>query len=282
LENTPDWLFNSGRALVLLPPKNLRTPARVGAEVWEGGQYDRLLARAQRLRGSIYLEDGAITRADLTADGRHATEADYRAWHVLCVDSGDQVRGCARYLPHDPRAPFSSLVTSNSALAQDAEWGGRLRTAIEIEMAKASEKGVAYAELGGWAMDRSVRCTGDALRIALGMYALSRRLGGCIGITTATVRHRSADTLQKIGGSMLTCQGTPLPQYFDPQYSCQMAILRFQSDQASPRFESWIDCLEVQLRTTPVVYSCPVRPRRLVVPAPFERMMETRAAAVAA
>jgi len=53
-----------------------------------------MLARLQRLRGSVYLEDGAITEADLTPDGRHLSPVDERAWHVLAVEAGGQVRGC--------------------------------------------------------------------------------------------------------------------------------------------------------------------------------------------
>ena len=50
-----------------------------------------------------------------------------------------------------------------------------------------------------------------------------------------------------------------------------MAILRFQSDQANRRFESWIQCLEVQLRTAPVLYATEntaARPRERYATAP--------------
>lgn len=220
-----------------------------------------MLSRVQRLRGEVYLEDGALSQADLSPDGRHLSRFDEDAWHVLAVESGNRVRGCARYLPHHPNAPFSSLSVMNSALADDPQWGFTLRRAVAAERQAAARLGVAYAEVGGWAMDQSYRCTGDALRIALALYSLSRMLGGCIGLTTATLRHRSAATLQKIGGTILECDGQALPYYYDPQYRCDMAILRFQSDQVEPRFESWIGSLDVQLRSAPVLYFCASTPQ---------------------
>ena len=252
--NVPGWLISSSRALVILAPRWATVSERVGSDIHAPDQYDLLLARLQRLRGAVYLEDGAITGADLTPDGRHVSAIDERAWHVLAIEAGGHVRGCACYLSHRPSVVFSDLVVRNSALARDPEWGDRFRLAVEAEVAEARARGLAYAEVGGWAIDRSMRAGTEALRIALGTYALSRKLGGCIGITTATVRHRSAATLEKIGGSVLSCHGARMPFYYDPQYQCEMGVLRFESDQANPRFESWIDCLEIQLRTAPVVY----------------------------
>jgi hypothetical protein len=236
-----------------------------------------MLARLQRLRGSVYLEDGAITEADLTPDGRHLSPVDERAWHVLAVEAGGHVRGCARYLAHDPDVSFTDLVIRNSALAQNLDWRGKLRRAVEADVALARARGLAYVEVGGWAIHGSVRRGTEALRIALGTYALSRRLGGCIGLTTATMRHHSATMLQKIGGSVLSLAGAPIPTYFDPQYQCEMAILRFQSDQANPRFESWIDCLDVKLRTVPVIYNSPVRAK--LRPVEYMRSSELHEAA---
>jgi hypothetical protein len=214
-----------------------------------------MLARLQRLRGSVYLEDGAIREKDLTSDGRHVSPADEHSWHVLTVEAGGVVRGCARYLAHDWDISFNRLTLRTSALAQDLAWGSRLRKAVESEIALARSRGLAYAEVGGWAIHSSIRSGTEAMRIALGTYALSRRLGGCIGITTATLRHHSATTLQRIGGSVLEYGGSPLPYYFDPQYGCEMAIIRFRSANANPRIESWIRCLEIQMRTVPVIYS---------------------------
>ncbi len=251
----PDWLISPSRALVILPPRESPVAGRDGSEAFGSSVYETMLARVQRLRGRAYLEDGAICQGDLTPDGRHISPVDEQAWHVLSVESGGVVRGCARYLAHDPSVAFPKLLVSNSALAKADEWGPRLREAVEIDMAAARDEGLAYAEVGGWAIDKSLRCGTEAARIALSTYALARRLGGCVGITTATVRHHSAAALQKIGGALVAWNGNSLPYYFDPQYGCEMAILRFRSDRPTPRFEPWIRCLEVQMRTVPIIYS---------------------------
>jgi len=63
---------------------------------------------------------------------------DERAWHVLAVEAGGHVRGCVRYLAHDPDVSFSDLVIRNSALAQNLDWRGKLRRAVEADVALAT------------------------------------------------------------------------------------------------------------------------------------------------
>jgi hypothetical protein len=57
-----------------------------------------MLAEMQRLRGSVYLRDGAIQKHELTADGRHRLSVDEQSWHILLVDGAKRVKGCMRYL----------------------------------------------------------------------------------------------------------------------------------------------------------------------------------------
>ena len=249
----PSWLTCANRKLVLLAPPSARIPT-FGAADYDPEIYDLLIAEMQRLRGSAYLEDGAIQDSDLTPDGRHISSVDEKAWHVLLIDADGQVSGCARYLSHPHDASFSDLVIHHSALARDPRWGGKLRRAVDLDVALARNRGISYVEVGGWALHKSVRCTREALRIALATYALARNLGGCIGISTVTVRHCSANILQKIGGHMLEFAGVPMPYYYDPQYQCDMAMLRFESNQPSGRYENWIEHLRQQLMAVPIFY----------------------------
>jgi len=226
----------------------------VGSPEYAPDLYDRLLADVQRLRGATYLEDGAVSAAELTADGRQVSSADTRSWHVLSVDAGGTVRGCARYLPHGNRVSFSDLMLRKAALARHPVWGGKLRQAVEADVALARRRRVEYVEVGGWALHEIARCTREALRIALATYALSRSLGGCIGISTVTVRHCSAAILQKIGGRFLEFSNTPMPQYYDPQYRCEMALLRFDSNETNPRYTSCMEELCLQFPAVPVLH----------------------------
>src|SRR6185437_8001354 len=108
--------------------------------------------------------------------------------------------------------------------------------------------------------------TREALRIALATYGLARAMGGCIGITTATRRHCSSEILRRIGGQSLRGNGGELPPYFDPQYGCEMEVLRFDSMQANPRFESWINDLCSAWLTAPVIRREPQRKNTFAPP----------------
>jgi hypothetical protein len=212
-----------------------------------------LLSALQRLRGRVYLEDGAINRSDLTFDGRFIQPIDNFAWHLVRLNEAGEVCGCARYMAHPGPLCFDDMGVSRTPLSRSWEWGRRLRAAIESEIELAASRRVDYVEVGGWALAPEVRCTVEALRIALGMFSMARLLGGCIGVTTATRRHCSASILRRIGGHALTSHGDEIPRYFDPRFDCEMEILRFDSAKPNPRFETWIDELKGYLSGIPVV-----------------------------
>jgi hypothetical protein len=61
-----------------------------------------------------------------------------------------------------------------------------------------------------------------------------------------------------------------LPSYFDPQYDCEMEILRFDSRYPAPRFQRWMDDIRARMLHIPVI--CPqvssrALPDRLGLPA---------------
>ncbi len=120
-------------------------------------------------------------------------------------------------------------------------------------MAAARQQGISYVEVGGWALAKERRCTGEALRTALATYGLARLLGGCVGVATATVRNRSSSILRRIGGGALEVEGEQLPAYYDPQYKCQMEIVRFASSSPNPKYGRWIDQIAATLLHVPVL-----------------------------
>ncbi len=207
------------------------------SKIEDGRRHHRLLRSLQRFRGQIYLEDGAIKPADLDGDGSFKMRGDDEAWHLLLVDSDENVIGCARYLMYANTTPFESLWISRSALAQDPQWGGLVRKSIEADLHLARARNQVYVEIGGWALKQEWRCTRAALEIAIGSFAMGALWGGAVGACSATFRHGSASILNRLGGGRLRCEGVELPSYYDPQYGCMMELLRF--DHASPekRFE---------------------------------------------
>jgi hypothetical protein len=49
-----------------------------------------------------------------------------------------------------------------------------------------------------------------------------------------------------------------LPPYYDPQYKCEMEIVRFKSDAPNHKYRRWIDQISASLLDVPVLslHSC--------------------------
>jgi|SRR5579864_697570 len=241
------------RRLFLLAPGTGGIPPSFAKVRPDEGRHEHLLAKAQRLRGEAYLADGAIQPWQLTSDGRFRTANDEESWHLLSLNDAGDVCGCARYLAHDNTVPFTQLGVSKVALTQDEPWERKLRWAVEADLLLARKRNYTYVEVGGWALHRELRGSSEAIRIALGAYALARNLGGCIGVTTATTRHSSSSILRRIGGQSLTAGGSELLPYHDPNYRCEMNVLRFDSNLPNPRYEAWIEQIRNQIWIAPVI-----------------------------
>lgn len=244
---------SASRDFIVLAPPDSQVPDSF-LNVEDNPQlHTALLTQMQMLRGTIYLQDGAITPSQLCAKGRHRHPVDQKSWHLLAVTRDGRVRGGARYRETSNRTAFSQLTIGVSSLAQSIVWGAKVRAAVEAELEEARRKDVAYVEFGGWALAEELRCKTEGLRIALAVYSLAQSLGGCIGISTATRRHRSSSILRRIGGLPLVADGMELPAYYDPQYGCEMEILRFDSNSPNPRYNWWIEQIRDHLRTVPVI-----------------------------
>ncbi|MBC7927151.1 MAG: hypothetical protein H7039_15995 [Bryobacteraceae bacterium] len=244
---------NGGSKMVLLAPSAAGVGERLAHVETNSAQHEKLLGEMQRLRGEVYLEDGAITRAQLTSDGRHKVAIDDRSWHVLTLDDNGRVSGCSRYTMHPGGARFGQLELFKSAMASCSKFGKLLRTAVESEMALARSSRLAYVELGGWALSPALRCTTEALKVALATYSLGGLLGGCIGVSTVTVRNHSSSILRRIGGGSLRVGDQVLPRYYDPNYDCDMEILRFDSRSPNAKFQHWIESIREMMVDMPVI-----------------------------
>lgn len=238
---------------VVLAPSHAYIPTSFTRMTKEPAVHAVLLSNLQRLRGRVYVEDGAIKPSELTFDGRFIQPVDNYAWHLVRLDQDGEVCGCARYMSYSGPLRFTETGISRSPISRSRDWRSSVQSAIESDIQLAHGRRVDYVEVGGWALTEEIRCTSEALRIALGMFSLARLLGGCIGVTTATKRHCSASILRRIGGQPLRAEGVEIPSYFDPRFDCEMEILRFDSDRPNPRFEPWIDELAGYLSAVPVI-----------------------------
>jgi predicted GNAT family N-acyltransferase len=222
--------------------------------------YDKYVSSLQRLRGPVYLADGAVQPWELDEDGRYWMRDDEKAWHLVLIDAEDEVIGCARYLVHPPQTHFHKLRVSHSALARDPRWGPRLREAVERELSRAADRKFVYIEPGGWAVNRRWRNTKAAVNIVLSSYALGSILGGGLGICTATHRHESASILKRLGGNnLVTSAGDLLTTYFDPEYGCTMELLKFDSRFPAERVAPLAFDLRSRLEKSPVIMRPPTQ-----------------------
>ena len=132
---------------------------------------------------------------------------------------------------------MEDLRVRHTPLARSAEWRDKLWKGVESELKRARSERLRYAEVGGWAVSERSRCTSEGLVLALAGYSLGRICGGCLGITTATVRHCSSSILRRLGGAPLAADGAPVPSYYDSRYGCEMEILRFDSRRPNPKIQ---------------------------------------------
>ncbi len=240
--------------MVLLAPSGVDGSSFFDKVHVDSTHYETLLAELQRLRGQTYLQDGAIESHHLTGD-RHQLDTDKKSWHVLVLDQDDRVSGCMRCQPYPQHSEFSQVGVSKSALASCNQWGERFQGAVEAELELSRRLERSYAEVGGWALLENIRGTMEALRLVLAAYALAEALGGWVVISTATRRHGSASILKRIGGRPLEYQSSEVPSYIDPNYRCEMEVLRFYSWAPNPRFREWINEIKMQLKQTLVLAS---------------------------
>lgn len=248
------------RRLVLLAPPDAPARPHFQNVAIDPGYHRRLLTEVQRLRGRMYLEDGAIAPSSLTADGRHHTAEDERSWHLLMVHPRRGVSACVWYMEHPCDAELGALRARSCPLATDEAHGPLFRRAVSAELARAQRNRLTFAEVGGWAVGRESRCTSEGLILALAAYSLGRIAGGALGLTTATVRHGSSTILRRLGGSSLVADGASIPQYFDERYGCEMELLRFDSGKPNGRYGRMIESLTAKLAAVPVIAAAALRP----------------------
>jgi len=240
------------RQSLLLAPRSLNLGPFTNIVADYSIHRDRL-AEAQKLRGRIFLEIGAVDPSQLSEDGRHIEAPDDQSWHLLTLDADERVVSCARYLPHGREVRFDDLAVSRGSLAKSQNWGEALRTAVEADLREARRRGCSYIEVGGWAIAEALRCTTEALRTIATAYAFAQLCGGGLGITTANTRSCSAAILKRVGGQPLRHGGAELPVYYDEHYHKELEILRFDAFRPNPRYQKWIEACRSHLRNVPVI-----------------------------
>lgn len=213
---------------------------------YDWSRRQKLLDSMQRFRGAVALEEGAVTPSKLTPDGRHEMPIDNSSWHLLLMRQG-AIAGCMRYAAHPASARATDLLVWQSALAKSRDWSFSLRAAIEKELAGARRRNFHFGEPGGWVLSSALRGSTDAVKLALGGFALAIVLGGAVGVCTATRKNHSASILKRLGGRPLGFGEATLPAYYEPNYGCEIEILRFDSESISATYGKAVRDLSLQL-----------------------------------
>ncbi len=243
------------RSFVLLAPVN-ETPTQFPGDLTCSPHlHSHLLSEMQRLRGRIYLADGALAAGDLDPWERHIHAADSKSWHLLALGAMGRVIACTRLRRHSSPVSWRQLGIRQAPIAQSDEWGRKFRASIDAELAAARWAGFSYVEVGGWALAKEIRGTFMALKTVLATYAWSQLVGGALGITTATNRNESAAILRRLGGRPLAWDGEELPPYYDDRYRCRMEVLRFDSREANPKYAAMLEEIREQISRAPVIWA---------------------------
>jgi hypothetical protein len=145
-----------------LAPSDRAVPPRFGTVDSDPIRYQNFLADAQRLRGRIYLEDGAIEPEQLV-ESRHQLEIG--RGKLAPAGGPTDTAGClvARGIANTPTPPGlpNSQWRARRWPAATIQ-GHRLRKSVEAELELARRLNLPYVELGGWALDQSIRGTMEA------------------------------------------------------------------------------------------------------------------------
>ena len=244
--------LKTDRQLLLLAPLGARIPGPYRHIEQDSALYADLLSQLQQLRGRIMVEEAAIAPEHLDEGGRHRSPVDKDSWHLLIMDHG-RVSGCARYLVHPSNVALSDLVVRRTERFGCDNWAKRVRSALQRELTIARRHAFSLVEFGGWALAAELRGTPEAARMALASYAFCQIAGGCFGLTTATVQHGSSSILRRIGGRSLVADGEVIPQYYDPEYKCDMEMLRFDSRNPNPKYHGLLRGVRSSLLSTPII-----------------------------
>lgn len=218
-------------------------------------RWQQLLNEACRLRGRIYLADGAIESTDLDPNGALVLPLDHRSWHLLAVRADGAVKAALRLT----MAPLSDRERAGRLVHVEESLG---RTGMPLAYRLAAEKFLSEAELtwgkqrpdwfttSGWAADPSAGASG--VMLALATWAWTRLSSCACSLAVATERHGAIRQLVKCGASPLFPKDQP-PLYFDAAYGCHVGLVGGRVYREADSFSPKVERLAATLSESEVV-----------------------------
>jgi hypothetical protein len=188
-------------------------------------RYDRVLERIQQLRGRVYVADGAIPAEALDEKGRHLSQLDDCGWHLYLLDDCGEVLGCVRINQYSYPAYIAQL-NINCVLARiDGAAAAQMESGVLRLLDRARQKHRDVWEVGGLAVAPQAQGGIKGVIMACACWALAQWCGNMEVLATATIRHRAAEILCRMGGYPLP--GISQATYYDPYHRCDVQLLSF-------------------------------------------------------
>jgi hypothetical protein len=199
-----------------------------------------VIADAQRLRASMYLQDEAIKPSDVTADGRYISPLDQNGVHFAVYENSGCV-GCIRLNLHPTPVSAERLFLSHLINRFDEPFRSKYQSAINGFLGWSTAVGASFVgEVGGWAAAATQsNAKIHSVQLAIAVFAFSRFVNS-VGLASAAVRHGSNAMLTRIGGFPVRDKREELPSVYDRHYGCEMQILGF-GQEPHPRFRRSVD-----------------------------------------
>jgi len=243
------------RIIFLAPPG---TKPGFGSTKVDPERWRSLLFGACKVRGSAYLEDGAIQQHDLHSDGSFRLPMDDNSWHVLMVDDDDQVTATLRatVLPLDSRKRKGKLPHVGASLGRAESDQFRPRFKAELFLSTlglvfGSER-TQFMVVGGWASDRHSAPPSAGAELALSVWAFSRHTEVAGALCVASERHDAHGQLVRTGAVPIRAIGSQ-DMYFDSAYGCRVGLLGFRVFQERRAVRRFVDQLATKIAGCEIV-----------------------------
>lgn len=253
--------------LTVVAPTAAHIPAWLKNVLADEEVYTDTIDDIQRFRGYVYVQDKAIPSSALDEQGRHNSEYDYYAWHIILRDRRQELCGAIRVgvVPYEEGGkPPDTLQILQYLARLPSERKDPMEEAVRQFLNTCHTLQPNICEPGAWAVAEDVRKGRLAPVLAASIWSLLRAVGGAAGVATATTRHQSADILRKMGGFELFRNGEALPPFYDPFHNCLIEIVGFDSGYLNPRLEATVAEVEAYINDLPII----TRPAPVSEPAP--------------
>jgi hypothetical protein len=217
-----------------------------------------LLREVQRLRGRVYVRDGAIPPSSLDSQGRHVSPHDNTAWHIVLREESGRVLGSIRvtlYCHADGPIPLDSLHVARLLERCPASSRPDYLVALTDFIGKSRQAMPCFFEAAGLVVAPEVRSPSVTPVIMASICSLSLAFGGAWGTGAATNRHNTAAMWKRYGGFPLPYGAGTLRPYYDDYHGCEMEILGFSTDRLHPVLAPTVSDIETALRSIPVITS---------------------------